>query len=827
MRILWMIMIGLSFIANAQKELTWSVFHPVKLQWMELGTKGSVQEMLIDAGELPDPFVGKNEERFGWIEDYQWEFKSVFFLSKKDIEEQIIELEFPSLDTYASVFLNDSLIYKAENAFIPHSIQIKKLVKMGANELTIVFTPPVLYHKAMYDSAAYHLPAPNDKHSIAIAPYTRKPQYQFGWDWALRMNTIGLNKPAQIHLSNYGRIVSKTTRVISVDKEKAVVEFEIVLSNPKVDAVVWQSTLFGEEKIKAKKGRFVRRVEINDPQLWWPRGHGNPFMYNDEIYISSSVDNQFIDGAVLKFGVKTSELVQEKDEWGTSYYFKINGTTIFCKGGDYIPQDIFPARVKDEDIEKMVGTMAASNFNMVRVWGGGYYPDEVFFDKCDELGIMVWQDFMFACAMYPGDDTFVANITKEFEYQVPRIGGHPSVVLFNGNNEVEVAWGNWGFQIKYGLYGKSAREIERAYDRVFKEVAPAIVEEYSQIPYIHTSPLSNWGKDELYNHGSQHYWGVWHGKDPLEDFGKKIGRFNAEYGFQSFPEYATLLTFSDSTQWDIESEVMKHHQKSYVGNDMILKHAKRLYGKPASFEDMVYYSQLTQSKAVSMAVAGHRIDAPRCGGTLYWQLNDCWPAPTWSSIDYNWNWKALQYEVKKDYEDVAVLAKYHDLSTRDFYVVNDTDKEFTCDLRVSITDFNGVERYALAMLYPFKGAGKHIIDFSKSEILEALSENAIIDFQWNDANGNVSTRRFVHKVNAYQRATEEDVRLTLSSIDTKTKTAELTIETTKFIDNVWITSAKFGVEFEQNFMAVTPGKIIVKIQFEEVPAQNDFNLKWM
>ncbi len=827
MRILWIIMMGLSFTASAQKELTWNIFHPVKNQWIELGEKGSVQEALIATGELPDPFVGMNEDKFAWIEDYQWEFKSIFVLSEKEFASDFIELEFPSLDTYAAVFLNDSLIFTGQNAFIPHTVRLRNHLKLGVNELTIIFTPPVLYHKEIYETASYHLPAPNDKHDIAIAPYTRKPQYQFGWDWALRMNTVGLNKPAKINFSKHGSVVSKTTRVISVDKNKAVLEFEITLSNPEIETLEWDSKLFGKATVKRKKNRFVRREEIENPQLWWPKGHGDQYLYDDKIVLSEIKGNQLVNVIDLKFGVKTSELVQEKDEWGTSYYFKINGRTIFCKGGDYIPQDIFPARVKDEDIEKMVETMAASNFNMVRVWGGGYYPDEVFFNKCDELGIMVWQDFMFACAMYPGDDDFVCNITKEFYYQVPRIAAHPSVVLFNGNNEVEVAWGNWGFQIKYGLYGKSAKEIERSYDRVFKEVAPSVVEEFSTIPYIHTSPLSNWGKDEFYNHGSQHYWGVWHGKDPLEDFGKKIGRFNAEYGFQSFPEYSTLLTFSDTSEWNVGSEVMKHHQKSYVGNDMILKHAKRLYGKPESFEDMVYYSQLTQAKAVSMAVAGHRVDAPRCRGTLYWQINDCWPAPTWSSIDYNWNWKALQYEIQKDYLDVAVVAKYHDLIQRDFYVVNDLNQDFNCVINVSIKDFSGVELHQFVTEHAFKGAGDFLIDFSDEQIVQALSQNCVIHFKWNDANGNSLERTYTHKIVEYEKATADDLRLTIEAVNPKANTAVLKISTTKFVDNLWISSSKFGVKFEQNFFQLLPGEVLIPITYSELPVVGDFKLKWM
>ncbi len=557
-------------------ELDWSFFHPLRKEWMPLGSKGTVQEALIASGELPDPFYGTNENRFGWIEEHKWEFKSILVLDSTHFNNEYLELEFGNVDTYATIEINGSPFLKTANAFIPHRGQAKSLLKVGINEIKVVITPPVLYHEKMWDDADYHLPAPNDPHPIAVAPYTRKPQYQFGWDWALRMNTIGFNKPARLFLYNHNRIVNKSVNIVGIhqtqeESEEAIVDFTVFLAVPTNDSYIWAGD-HSKEKAVAKNGVVRYRKTIGNPQYWWPRGQGDPHLYSDDFIIVH--DSAEVEMPVsFQYGVKTVELVQEKDEWGTSYFFKINGRKIFAKGGNYIPQDIFPARVKDADIVNLVETMAASNFNMVRVWGGGYYPDEVFYEACDRLGLMVWQDLMFACAMYPGDDRFVQNISEEFHYQVPRIAGHASVVQFNGNNEVEVAWGNWGFQIKYGLFGKSAKEIEAAYDRVFKDVAPSIIDQYTAIPYIHTSPLSNWGKAELYNHGSQHYWGVWHGKDPIQDFGKKIGRFNAEYGFQSFPEYSSLRTFSDTSQWDLSSDVMKHHQKSYVGNNMILKHA--------------------------------------------------------------------------------------------------------------------------------------------------------------------------------------------------------------------------------------------------------------
>ncbi len=812
--------------------LTWSFMHPVKKKWMDLGEKGSVQEALIEMGELPDPFYGTNENKFGWIEEHVWEFKSIFFINDDQLEGEYLEIEFPSIDTYAKIYLNDLLIMETGNAFIPHRSQIKEFLKTGMNEIHVYITPPVIYHKDSYKKMGYQLPAPNDVHTIAIAPLTRKPQYQFGWDWALRMNTIGFNKAVTIYSYDINRIINSSVNTVKINaNDIAYIDLTVEFAVKSNYGILWKSKVFGAATVMIADGKAIRREKIEQPELWWPRGQGNAHLYDEEWEFEFS--EKKVDSKKFKFGVKTSELIQEIDEWGTSYYFIINGRTIFCKGGDYIPQDIFPARVTDESIVELVETMAETNFNMVRVWGGGYYPDEIFFETCDELGLMVWQDLMFACAMYPGDDAFIANIKEEFEYQVPRIAAHASVVQFNGNNEVEVAWGNWGFQIKYGLFGKSAKEIEASYDRIFKETAPNVISAITSIPYIHTSPLSNWGKTDFYNHGSQHYWGVWHGKDPMEDFGKKIGRFNAEYGFQSFPEYSTIKTFSEETDWDLSSEVMTHHQKSYVGNDMILKHAKKLYGKPVDFEEFIYFSQLTQAKAVSMAVAGHRIDFPRCGGTLYWQINDCWPAPTWSSIDYFGNWKALQYQMKKDFDGVAVLAKYNDLSDIDYYITSDLPDTFQCQITCGIYDLKGKLISEIDLSRTINGHESKKMDLSS--LKTGLAEvNCHLIFSYNDEKGNSNQRVFDHIPQERSRAISDDV--SISFVDGEnghgSNKVMLIVENKAFVKDLWISSEKHKIHYDKNFVSFLPGIHRILLEFDDDfkfddLRVSDFTLKWL
>lgn len=821
----WFVLLSTLFIfqevLSMERILNWTFVNPRSGEVVTLGEKGSVQEGLIAAGILPDPFYGMNEKEFAWIEEYQWEFRSTFVLDAEFLQLPFVDLDFPSLDTYAEVYVNDELVLASENAFKPYSVNAKPFLRVGDNSIRIVFTPPVMYHKERFEKADYRLPAPNDQHPIAIAPYTRKPQYQFGWDWALRMNTIGLNKPAKLVAYRENEPIGKNIQVLHKNGNNVTLKMEWYFRQHVNGIVTWKSELFGDVNFTVDKNVLSAEVTLENPQWWWPRGHGDHHLYTDE-WSLVAVSGKKIAGQNLRFGVRTTELIQEKDQWGTSYYMRINGKAIFCKGGDYIPQDIFPARVTDTQLREMVQQMHAANFNMVRVWGGGYYPDEAFYEACDEMGIMVWQDFMFACSMYPGDEQFLENVGGEIDFQIPRIASHPSVVLFNGNNEVDVAWKNWGFQIKYGLYGKSAKAIEKAYDAVFKELIPDRVEQYTNIPYVHTSPLSNWGKDEYFNHGTQHYWGVWHGKDPIEDFGKKIGRFNAEYGFQSFPEYSTLYTFADPSEWDLNSDVMKHHQKSYVGNGMIEKHSNKLFGTATDVEEFIYYSQLTQAKAVGMAISGHRIDWPRCGGTLYWQVNDCWPAPTWSSIDYFGNWKALHYQVKTDFQDVAVLSKESEPYNHSFYIVSDVSDTFRCELTFTIYTVLGEWKESHTVYHQLEGTTVEPIPLN--QLVQQMPDEYIIVARWNDQVGRSHERSFVRKT-ASQKADPSTVSWQVE-YDPSQQTQFLVLTTETALVDCWITGKQSALRVEENFATLLPGTHRIPLKASKKLTKEDILLKY-
>ena len=406
-----------------------------------------------------------------------------------------------------------------------------------------------------------------------------------------------------------------------------------------------------QKEHKVHKGKNVIRdtFTIQHPQLWWPNGVGEPYLYNKTLSISLAKDT--VISQDIRFGVRTVELVNEPDSIGTSFYFKINGDPIFAKGANYIPQDIFLTRVKDQQYRDLLTAAKDANMNMIRVWGGGIYEKDIFYELCDSLGLMVWQDFMFAGTMYPVDDAFLEEIEAEVEYQVNRLAKHPSIVIWCGNNEIDVAWHNWGWQDKY-KYSEEVQEVLwSGYVKLFREKLPEWLQKHAPtMAYTSTSPLSNWGTAENFNHASMHYWGVWHGREDISAYNNNVGRFMVEYGMQSYPEMSTILKFAKEEDLSMESDVMKNRQKSYIGNGEILKHIHQHFGEPENFEDFVNKSQAVQAKAYQTAINAHRNSNGHCMGSLLWQLNDCWPGPSWSIIDYYGKPKQAYEAVKEGFK---------------------------------------------------------------------------------------------------------------------------------------------------------------------------------
>lgn len=790
--LLFSLLFFFGLLANAQEVLNWEVFHPLKKQWLPFGESGSVQEFLVKTRELPDPFVGENEALFQWVEAEQWNFRTRFFLNEAFFNAQELTLDIPNLDTYGQIYLNGKWLAATDNFFVHYQIPLKVSdLHCGYNTLEIRIESPVCHHHDTEHKHGFSYPAPNDVASQKVAPYTRKPQYHFGWDWAPRINTIGFAYPISLDIKAKVQLDYFVVNTLDIKENSAQLQLNFALSSAEfAGKLSAQSHYF--KTIEFQPNQAIEQVvAVENPKLWWPAGQGAANLYADTLFIFND-QHELILQYPFEFGIRKVQLLQEQDEWGTSFTLELNGRRIFAKGANVIPPGIFAGAKLDSAYAALVPQMQIANFNIVRVWGGGMYAPESFLKACDRAGIMVWHDFMFACAMYPADTVFMSQVREEITQQIPRLASHASVVYFNGNNEVDVAWKNWGFQLQYHLNAAEQTEIETAYQVLFKELIPAQIKHYSNLPYVHTSPLSNWGKDEYFNSGTMHYWGVWHGKDPLTDFANKIGRFNAEYGFQSFPEMLTLRSFAQDKDLQLHSAVMKNHQKSYVGNGMIEKHAKIYYGKAKDFETFVYYSQLTQQKAVSMAIAGHRSAAPRCMGTIYWQLNDCWPAPTWSSLDYFGNWKALHYAVQDDYRSIAVLENTQD-DLRFLVLCSEVPEDTLVTVEVQFYNVQGEFQRKERKTYP--------VQTYKTQVLMGISEEytgfvkVVIDEQYE--------RLFTYIPK--RKAPIVAPKMTIEKIDPILKSGVLRVETKLPLVDFWVYSTQQALHFQHNFQTLLPG----------------------
>ena len=428
---------------SISEQLDWYFVYPETGDTVQIGFKGSVQYSLWKNGFLPDPFIDSNDQLYTPLEEQEWVLRSNFngdpFLGKKHV---ILDLS--GVDTYSTVLVNGDPVLTTANAFVDYQSEISSSLVSGKNEIEIRLIPPVLFHKEAYESEVYHLPSPNDNHSISVASRVRKPQFQFGWDWVPRMNTIGINNG--VVLSGFDELeIYEPTVFTLLDDGLGKVRYSFKYSGDPSAQLTFRSRIFGKLKCAMDEGVFVCNAEKKSPHLWSCVGQGSQNLYTDQINIYNS-QNQIIKSFVVKLGFRRSELIQEEDEWGESYYFIINGKRVFAKRANAIPLNVFVSEIELAEEIALVKEMAQSNFNMVRVWGGGKYASEAFLDACDSLGVMVWHDLMFACSMYPGDSLFLENVTTEVRQQLSRILSHPCVVQINGNNEVDVAWKNWGFQ---------------------------------------------------------------------------------------------------------------------------------------------------------------------------------------------------------------------------------------------------------------------------------------------------------------------------------------------------------------------------------------------
>ncbi len=655
-------------------------------EWRGARVPGCAHTDLLANGLIGDPFFRSNEAGLQDLENDGWEYRTTFFLGRDRLAARRVDLVFEGLDTYAEVYLNDSLLLEADNMFRRWSIPCEEALREGRNELLVRFRPPVAAVAERWEALPCELPG-------GPRVLTRKAAYHYGWDWSPRLVTCGIWRPVYLRLWDEARIsdFAVTQRMAAPDRAELAADFEIEAGDTMIVsiAVSVDGAKAASFETTLAPGLNRRRVElsIDDPELWWTNGLGEARLYRIRGEIRAG--GVSIDGAERRVGIRTISLVEEPDSDGCGFHFELNGVPVYMKGANWVPLDSFLGRVSRERYEYFVALAAEAGMNMLRVWGGGVYEDDAFYDLCDEHGILVWQDFMFACAMYPGDLAFLRNVEREAADNVKRLRHHPCLALWCGNNEIEEGWRNWGWQRERGMAPADSARIWRDYEKLFHELLPAVVEEHDPgRPYVSTSPRFGRADERCFREGDCHDWGVWHDGEPFERYAERVPRFMSEFGFQSFPSFGTIERFTGGGGLSADSDVMLTHQKHPRGNAIIREYMERSYRVPEDFRHLAYVSQLVQAEGVRFGIEAERRAMPRCMGSLFWQMNDCWPAVSWSCVDYDGVPKALYHFAREAYAPLLVSPVVED-GKIGVWIVSDLRETFRGGLDLEIRDFDG------------------------------------------------------------------------------------------------------------------------------------------
>jgi len=793
----------------------WQFKQATKTSWRTAQIPGTVHTDLLENGMIEDPFYGNNEKALQWIEKEDWEYKTTFYVNSDIITKDQILLEFQGLDTYADVYLNDTLILEANNMFRSWHVDVSQILRLGENEMSVYFHSPIKITESIHDSLGYTVPVNSNDHAEKkMGILTRKAAYHFGGDWGPRFVTCGIWKP--IVLRAWDRAIMKNARIdqksLNTDQANMLLSVDFDVTKPFVGAI---NILVDGKLIKTSTVDLVHGSQssnitfsISNPEFWWPNGLGDQRLYN--IVVELNKDDELVHQYNTKLGLRTIELVQEDDKHGTGFYFKVNDQPVFMKGANYIPQDYFLTRVDPKKYEHLLQSAVDANMNMIRVWGGGIYENDIFYELCDEKGLMVWQDFMFSCAMYPGDKAFLDNVRIEAEENIKRLRKHPGIALWCGNNEVLMKWHTWRNntseeenQVALWNNEQDSLKIVRAYDQIFKNILPAAVNEFGQgVPYWESSPSAKNGDFDDLKSGDIHYWGVWRGQEPFSAYKNNIGRFMSGYGFQSFPEFSTIKTFTQADDWNIYSEVIEAHQKSTIGNKAIVNYMEQYFKKPKDFDNYLYVSQLLQAEGIKVAMEAHRINKPNNMGSLIWQLNDSWLGASWSSIDYYGRWKALHYYIKHAFHDVIVAFDADDNEVQAF-VISDRAEDFRATLKLQILDMNGKNVNSIEKKVKLKPNGSELIwKSNKSDLLKKLKrEEAILRAQLISDNAILYENQYLFVPHKALKLAEPDIKY-----DFKESNGRLFLElrSDKAAFGVTFKNEGLDLQFSDNFFTLFP-----------------------
>ena len=663
---------------------------PANSEWLPATVPGDVHLDLLANKKIPDPFYRDDEAKLQWIEQASWEYQDTFDVPAGLVGKANVELVFDGLDAAAEVYLNDAHVLSADNMFRTWRVPAKEHLHAGKNVLRVEFPSPIAAAKKVAETDPWQA-----KTHTEPKTYIRKAAYEYGWDWGPRFVTSGMWRPARLEAWDKMRIVDFAIRQRDVSREvahiDAQVEVEAASAGPVNVAVQYSDggkpvVIAIKAQLHAGENELYVPIEISQPKLWYPAGYGDQPLY--EFMTQLWTGGNKAGERKVRVGLRSIVLDRHPDKWGRSFQFVVNGIPVFGKGADVIPFDSFPNRVTTADYRRILESARDANMNMIRHWGGGYYETDEFYSICDELGIMIWQDFMFGNDWQPGTYAFKLNIEAEAEDQVRRLRNHPSIVIWSGNNETEAAFA-WNGRPQ--LPADVKMQMWQDYLTVFSGILNRVVARLDpETAYWPSSPSADYEEtNEHYQTGDAHIWDVWHGRVPFSTYETHHARFVTEYGFQSFPEMRSIDAFTESEdRKNIFTPVMLVHQKNNEGNSIIHDYLLKDYPEPKDFPSFLYVSQVLQAEGIKIGAEHFRRSMPETMGSIFWQLNDCWPVASWSSIDYYGRWKALQYYARRFYAPVLISPHVEDGAVK-VYIVSDKTDEQKATLRVRLMDFDG------------------------------------------------------------------------------------------------------------------------------------------
>lgn len=793
----------------------WEFSQVGKGEWLPATVPGTVHQDLMDNHQLVNPFYGMNEEKVQWVEMEDWQYKTTFTLTKEQLEHQAAFLNFEGLDTYADIYLNGSLLERTDNMFVGYELPVKDVLREGENRLQVYFHSPIKQTLPQWETDGFEYPADNDHSKTRVSIYSRKAPYSYGWDWGIRLATSGIWRPVTLELFDVARIEDYYVQQVSVSKEVAkvnnVLEVNHVGNTPQPAEVVVTYSYKDGAKVTERKNITLQPgcnkinvlMEITNPHLWMPNGWGEAALYDFETTVK--VGDKVLASDKERVGLRTIQVVLEDDKDGKAFYFVVNGQPMFAKGANFIPDDALLPNVTTERYVQLMKDVKDANHNMIRVWGGGVYEDNRFYDAADEMGILVWQDFIFACTTYPSDANFLRRVSEEAEYNIKRLRGHACLAMWCGSNEIYEGMRYWGWSRKY-KNPAIWEEMKEGYNKLFHQLLPSMVKELDAGRfYMHGSPYeANWGRPQSWKIADSHNWATWYGRKPFESFDEELPRFMSEYGFQAFPEMKTIATFAEPKDYALESDVMNAHQKASIGNALIKKTMALYYDVPEDFEELVYKGLVLQGFGIRHGIEAHRRNRPYCMGSLYWQLNDSWPVVSWSSIDYYGNWKAMHYQGKRAFAPVLLNA-FKEGEDLCIYTLSDELQDYkNATLQLKLMDFNGKVLSKKTVKGEVPANASVVFHKEVYKDLATQPTRTLLLMTLKDQQSRVLSEEI------YYFNYPKDLELPEAKVSCKVKTldgkCEVTLSAKQLARDIFVEIPVQGAKFTDNFFDLLPGQ---------------------